>query len=309
MRNKKWLWTLIVIALIVLFDMVTASRSKQTKLLSTDAVTTATPLTHSTVAVVRSDNTLLTYPVSPVESLTYEQVKDMVWTAIELAPTKTGPLPSIISEGSWVVVKPNMVYIKPQADYSLGDITDPRVTKAVLEYLAEKTQADRITLAMGGSWRGLDGPPDPRDGGAILQSGVQVDGWTVIWGEDYPGFEGSFQDVLDELSSKYPQKIFDKGDFNYDVYPSIEEATKVPVPVSNDIGGWSVDSYYVSNMILNCDVLISVAAMKVHDIPGVSLSHKNYMGTASRMMYATYSWWLAKLHAQPGGPDAVIPDL
>jgi len=311
MGKKKLLWILALgaVPMLILFDIVTASRLKVARTLATDAVTIATPLENSAVAVVRSDNSLLASPVASIEPLDYEKVKDMVWTAIELAPTKTGLLPSIIPEKSWVVVKPNMVFIKPQSDYSLGDITDPRVTQAVLEYLAEKTQAGRITLAMGGSWRGLDGQPDSRDTGPIMQDGVQVDGFTCTWEDDYPGFEGSFQDVLDELAAQYPEKVFDKKNFNYDVFPSIEEARKVAVPVVNGIGGWSVDEYYVSNMILNCDVFISVPAIKVHNIPGVSLAHKNYMGTASRVMYGASGWWLGDLHSQPGGPDAVFSDL
>jgi hypothetical protein len=208
-----------------------------------------------------------------------------------------------------VVVKPNMVYIKPQQDYSVGDIADPRVTRAVLEYLAENTMARRVTLAMGDSWRGLDGPPKANDGGPLYQKGVQVDGWTATWEGDYPGFDGSLQEVLDELAARFPAKAFDKTNFNYDLYPNAQEPQQVPVPVANGIGGWSADSYYVSNTILNCDVLISVAAMKVHDAAGVSLAHKNYFGTASRLVYATSGWWNAKLHSQPGGPDAVIADL
>lgn len=311
MLRKKWLLTLILtgVPVLVVFDLVTASRSRVASPLATDSITAATPLTHSAVAVVRSDHETLSDPVAPTEPLSYERVREMVWTAIEKAPAKTGLLPSIIQPGDWVVVKPNMVYIKPQYEYSIGDITDPRLTRAVLEYLAEETAAGRITLAMGGSWRGLSGPDDRRDTGPIMQDGVQVDGWTCTWGEDYPGFTGSLADVLDALSQAHPDKVFDRGDFNYDVFPSLENPQKVPVPESNGIGGWSTESYYVSNMILNCDVLVDVPAMKVHDIPGVSLAHKNYMGTASRMMYGVGGWWLGDLHSQPGGPDAVFSDL
>ncbi|MBT4501884.1 MAG: DUF362 domain-containing protein [Gemmatimonadetes bacterium] len=311
MRVKKSLWalTLIAVSTLVMFDLVTASRPKAAKRLATDAVTMATPLVNSTVGVVRSDNAMLTTPVPATDPLDYEKIKEMVWTAIELAPTKEGLLPAIIPEGGWVVVKPNMVSMKTQGWYSLGDITDPRVTQAVLEYLAEKSHAGRITLAMGGSWRGLHGDPHPKDSGAEKQNGVQVDGFTCTWGDDYPSFEGSFQDVVDDLATRYPDKRFDTDNFNYDVFPDIEGAKKVPVPMVNGIGGWSTDDYYVSNMILNCDTFISVPALKVHNIPGISLAHKNYMGTASRVMYGVSGWWLGDLHSQPGGPDAVFSDL
>lgn len=295
---------------LVAFDLVMAGRLEVQQDLPPDATSLATPLVNSTVGVVRSDNDLLSAPTGPDQPLTYEQVKEMVWTAIELAPAKTGPLPSLILEGRWVVVKPNMVYIPPQTrDYSLGDITDPRVTRAVLEYLAEFTHAGRITLATGGSYRGVGAPGLRNDGGPVLQDGVPVDAFTVSFGDQYPGFEGTFRDLLDDLAARYPDKVFDTVDFNYDVYPSTENAIKVPVPIYNDIQGFSENEYYVSNAILNADVFISVPTMKVHDIPGVSLSHKNYVGTASRVMNATSGWWMAKLHSQRGGMDMVITDL
>jgi len=311
MRKRRKLWVLVALTLLISFDVIIANRLKTTGTLKVDAVTLATPVTHSTVGVIRSDNSLLRDPVSPTEPLDYERIKGMVWTAIELAPTKTGPLPSIIPENSWVVVKPNMVFLKPQGGYCLGDITDPRVTRAVLEYLAEHTQARRITLAMGGSWQAIDS--NITEGlnftGIVSQNGGRVDGWTATWGDDYPGFAGSFQDLLDALSAAHPEKIFDKGDFNYDVYPNAENPQKVPVPVVDGIGGWSVDSYYVSNMILDCDVLISVPTMKPHDEAGVTLAHKNYVGTASRLMYNRGNWWNAGIHTGTRGVDGAIVDL
>ena len=309
-RKQRWGLGVLVAGSLLAFDLVTASRLQLQQELPPDAETMATPLTNATVSVVRSDFDRLIEPAPPTAFLSYDQVKDMVWQAIELAPTKLGPLPAIIPSGSWVLVKPNMVFIPPQrGNYSLGDITDPRVTQAVLEYLAEFSQARRITLAMGGSWKGVDSPDYGHDGGLELQDGVPVDGFTTRFGDDYPGFEGSFRDVLDDLAARYPDKIFDTVDFNYDLYPSLEEPAKVPVPVYNGIGGFSADEYYVSNALLNADIVISVPTMKVHNIPGVSLSHKNYIGTVSRVVNGTGGWWNARIHSQPGGPDMVIADL
>ncbi|MFC1525215.1 DUF362 domain-containing protein [Candidatus Latescibacterota bacterium] len=300
----------VAIGALVAYDLVKAAHLEVRQDVPPDVTTLATPLVNSTVSVVRSDYVQLAAPAAPDQPLTSAQIKEMVWTAIELAPTKTGPLPSIIAAGRWVVVKPNMVYIPPQSrDYSLGDITDPRVVRAVLEYLAEFTVAGRITLAMGGSWKGVGSPDLSYDGGDVKQGGVVVDGFTVSFGDDYPGFVGSYRDVLDSLAGQYPDKVFDTVDFNYDIYPSIEEATRVPVPIYNGIQGFSADEYFVSNTILNADVFISVPTMKVHDIPGVSLSHKNYVGTQSRVVNGTSGWWNSRLHSQPGGMDQVIADL
>ena len=311
MHKKIWAFGFALIALLILFDVVAARRMKSLKTLKVDAISLATPVDHSTVGVIRSDNILLADPVAPDAELNYERVKDMVWTAIEMAPTESGPLPSIVPENSWVVVKPNMVFLKPQNGYDQGDITDPRVTKAVLEYLAEFTQARRITLAMGGSWQGIDNEviKGLNWEGVVTQDGVRVDGWTSHFGDDYPGFTGTFQDLLDDLGTRYPDKTFDSGNFNFDIYPNAEEPEKVTVPVSNGIGGWSSDSYYVSNMILDCDVLITVPTMKPHNEARLTLGHKNYVGTASRLMYNRGNWWNAGLHNNPRGVDGSLVDL
>ncbi len=228
-----------------------------------------------------------------------------------MAPITSGPLPSIVPDGSWVVVKPNMVFLRPQTGYCQGDITDPRVTRAVLEYVAEFTQARRITLAMGGSWQAAD--QEFTTGlnftGIVSQDDVRVDGWTSHFGDDYPGFTGTFQDLLDDLGTRHPDKTFDRGNFNYDLYPSIDDPQLVPVPVSNGIGGWSNDSYYVSNMVLNSDVFITVPTMKPHNEARLTLGHKNYVGTASRLMYNRGNWWNAGLHNNPRGVDGSLVDL
>ena len=313
-RKRRRTFFLTLVALLSLFDVIVANRMKSLKTLKTlkvDAVTLATPVDHSTVGVIRSDNALLKDPVAPDAQLGYEQVKEMVWTAIEMAPTPSGPLPLIIPENSWVVVKPNMAFLKPQGSYCQGVITDPRVTRAVLEYLAEFTQARRITLAMGGGWQGAD--REFTEGlnwtGIVSQDGVRVDGWTSHFGDDYPGFTGTFQDLLDDLGTRYPDKTFDRGNFNYDLYPDADDPKTVPVPVANGIGGWSWDSYYVSNMILDCDVFITVPTMKPHNEARLTLGHKNYVGTASRLMYNRGNWWNAGLHHNPRGIDGAIVDL
>ncbi|MBT3342834.1 MAG: DUF362 domain-containing protein [Gemmatimonadetes bacterium] len=306
----RWPILLVVVGSLIGYDLVTANRASPWQDSPVDAVSLATPLENSTVSLLRSDSERLSDPAPADAELTYLQIREMVWLAIEMAPTRTGPLPSIIEPGDWVVVKPNMVFIPPQSgNYSLGDITDPRVTQAVLEYLARFSAAGRITLAMGGSWKGLSGPDFSNDGGFERQNGVNVDGFTTTFGDNYPGFEGSFTDVIDSLAIAHPDMRFDTADFNYDLFPTLEDRRMIPVPESNGIAGFAADEYYVGEALVNADIFISVPTMKVHDIPGVSLSLKNYVGTQSRVVNGTGGWWNAKLHGLPGGIDMVITDL
>ncbi len=310
LKLNRWSVLAVAVGLLICYDLSMANRAATWQDSPVDAVSLATPLENSAVSLLRSDSPQLTQPVAPDAEMTYAQIREMVFLAINLAPTKTGLLPSIVSPGDWVVIKPNMVYIPPQRrDYSLGDITDPRVTQAVLEYVAENTSAGRITVAMGGSWKGLGAASIRGDGGDVMQDGVAVDGFTVTFGEDYPGFEGSFTTLLDSLAIAHPDKKFDTADFNYDLFPNLEERRAVPVPVSNGIGGFSADEYFVGNALVNSDIFISVPTMKVHDIPGVSLSLKNYVGTQSRVVNAQGGWWNAKIHSLPGGVDMAIADL
>ena len=124
------------------------------------------------VGFVRSNHSRLARPASLEDPLDYERVRDMVWKAIEYAPTRTGRLEAKIPPGSWVVIKPNIVFLRPQPSYAPGDITDMRVTKAVVEYVARKSRARRITVAEGGSYRR---PSDPLTDSAVIQDGRRVD--------------------------------------------------------------------------------------------------------------------------------------
>src|SRR5262245_7571813 len=103
------------------------------------------------IGLIRSSNGALARPTSTGDPLDYEQVRDMVFQAIGHA----GGMSERVAPGSWVVLKPNMVFLRSQSGYRPGDITDLRVVQAVLEYLARYTMAGRITIAEGGSYRGL----------------------------------------------------------------------------------------------------------------------------------------------------------
>ncbi len=249
------------------------------------------------VGLVQSTHKRLRKPVSPEDPLDYQLVRDMVWQAIDYGKPRAGSLEAKIKPGSWVVIKPNIVYLSNQQSWRSGDITDRRVTRAVLEYVASKTKAGRITIAEGGSYRSLT---DPINDNIVTQNGIRRDAATYDWGtEEWPGVGGSYADWLKEFSSSYPGKKFDWADLSYDVVRDQSgKPVKLPVPVLNGVASFSnTKEYYVTNAIRNCDFLISVPVMKVHENCGVTACFKNYVGTAPRCMYGRPGqFWNGDLH-------------
>ena len=265
------------------------------------------------VGLVQSTHKRLPRPVSAEHPLDYEIVRDMVWRAIEYGRPRAGSLEAKIKPGSWVVIKPNIVYLKPQRSYRSGDVTDQRVTRAVLEYVAKRSKAARITIAEGGSYRSLT---DPVKGDVITQNGARVDASTYDWGtEEFPGVGGAMAAMFKEFGAAYPGKRFDYVDLSYDVVrdPS-GKPLRIEVPRLNGVGAFGARSdYYVTNAIRNCDFLIDVPVMKVHENCGVTACFKNYVGTGPRCVYATPGiFWNADLHSQysvDARIDTFIADL
>ena len=82
------------------------------------------------IGLVQSTHPKLAQPASPEDPLDYAKVRDMVWKAIEYARPRAGSLEAKIPAGAWVVVKPNLCFLRPQGGYAPGDITDLRALKA-----------------------------------------------------------------------------------------------------------------------------------------------------------------------------------
>src|SRR5512144_694149 len=153
------------------------------------------------VACIHSTNRKLQRPSSPEDLLDYERVRDMVWTAIRLATPRAGSLEAKIRPGSWVVVKPNIVGLRGREFYRAGDITDFRVTRAVVEYVARFSRAGRITVAEGGSYRGLS---DRAKDNVVYQGDTRRDATSFDWGtEEFPGFGGSLHDMLAAFQKEF----------------------------------------------------------------------------------------------------------
>ncbi len=266
------------------------------------------------VGFVRSNHPKLARPSSLEDPLDYERVRDMVWKAIEYAPTRAGRLEQKIPRGSWVVIKPNIVFLRPQPSYAPGDITDMRVTQAVLEYVARFSQARRITIAEGGSYRR---PSDPLTDSAVIQNGRRVDALSFDWGtEEFPGWGGTLGGMLKEFAGAFPDKQFDYVDLAYDaVRDASGNFLRIEVPKTpRGVGGFGARTdYYITNTIRNCDFLISVPVLKIHEGSGITCCFKNYVGTAPREAYgAPRRWWNVHLHEEhslEGRIDSFICDL
>ena len=211
----------------------------------------------------------------------------MVWQAIEYGRPRAGSLEAKIKPGSWVVIKPNIVALRPLGFYRTSDITDMRVTKAVLEYVAGKSKAARVTVAEGGSYRNLY---DPEPGAVVFQNGRRVNAVTFDWGDkEWNGFTGSLGGMLEEVGARFPNKKIDYVDLAYDaVRDASGNLRRIEVPRSpNGVGAFSDrPDYYVANTVLNCDFLITVPVLKVHEMCGITCCLKNYVGTAPRIAYA-----------------------
>ncbi len=286
-------------------------------LLSAAAAATlrAAPPGEARLGLVHSAHKRLRKPLPTEDPLDYERVRDMVWQAIEYGRPRAGSLEAKIPAGSWVVVKPNVVSLRPRNGYRTGDITDMRVTQAVAEYVAARSKAARITVAEGGSYRR---PGDPTNNDRTLQNGEHVDLRNFDWGPDeFPGWNGSLNGMLASLAGRFPKKKFDYIDLAYDaVRDASGQFRRIEVPrTAKGVGGFGERTdYVVTNTIRKCDFLISVPVMKVHNVSGITACFKNYVGTAPREFYAPpgghfSNTYLHRDHSLEGRIDSFICDL
>jgi uncharacterized protein (DUF362 family) len=266
------------------------------------------------IGLVQSTHSKLARAASPEDPLDYPKVRDMVWKAIEYGAPRAGSLESKIRPGSWVVVKPNFCFLPPQPDYTAGDATDIRVLQAVVEYVARKSRAARVTVAEGGSYRGLRDPATLME---VKQNGVRVDLPGFEWGErEFPGWGGTIGGMLRDLGTRFPDKKIDYVDLSYDAIRDATGAFRyVDVrQTARGVGAFAARSdYCITNTIRNCDFLIDVPVMKVHSDCGVTACMKNYVGTAPREAYAPeYRFSNRLLHDHytvEGRVDGFVTDL
>ena len=266
------------------------------------------------LGLVRSNHKRLARPAPLEDTLSYEQVRDMVFQAIDYGSPDAGSLAQKIKPGAWVVVKPNIVFLRPHPSYAPGDITDLRVTRSVLEYVATRSGAARVTIAEGGTYRR---PADQAEDNVVTQSGQRVDAYTFDWGHrEFPGFSGSVGSIIREFAARHTDKKFDYVDLSYDALRDAGgQFKRIQVPrASNGVGAFGARSdYFVTNTITSCDFLITVPVMKVHLQCGITACLKNYVGTAPREAYSTpgvfHNALLHSQHSAGGRIDPFIVDL
>ena len=164
-------------------------------------------------ALVQSTHKGLAQPLSPEHPLDYARVREMVWKAIEYGRPRAGSLEAKIRPGSWVVVKPNIGQAPGGRYYRSGDVTDLRVMRAVLEYVARKSRAGRITIAEGGNYRR---PDDPAADNVIEAGGRRIHMIDADWGAEFPGLGGTIAGLIEELRREFPGRRFDFVDLSYD---------------------------------------------------------------------------------------------
>jgi hypothetical protein len=224
------------------------------------------------------------------------QIDAMLRKAISLGTTRRGGLTALVAPDDWVVIKPRIetcYELGPGGDtnsayhpYIRGSVTDLRVVRSLLEFLAEHKCGARFTIAEGsGEWQ-------PRE-----RSKAAADGWTTEWGGEFGGL--SYDKMIRELSQKYPKLAFERVDLNF------EESSALPLHGRAVARNNSEGAYFVPKTIQQCDRIISVAPLATGDRTGISLSVANYWGIAPGARYGFPKAGLLKL----GEPEEVVVDL
>lgn len=204
----------------------------------------------------------------PVDAeLTQPQIDAMVRKAIDLAGSlEGGGLKGIIEPEDWVVIKTHIPTYHGLDSYLPGAVTDLRVVRSLLAYLAEAKLGMRFSI--------VEGPEGwlPRD-----RSQSKTDGWNTDWGGAFGGL--SYEGLVKDLSGRFSHAKFEIVDLNSD------QTNPTPAPAGASASKNSDGAYHVPQTIQQCDKIISVAPLKTHAAMGVSLTIGNYLGIAPGSKY------------------------
>jgi hypothetical protein len=225
-----------------------------------------------------------------------EFVDAWVRKAIELGSPRATDLSKIVGPEDWVVIKtdisscyglgPSVQDGGAHQPYMAGSVTDLRVVRAVIGYLAENKCGARITIAEGSQqWLPMEKSKSP------------VDGWSTEWGGAFGGL--SYRKMVDEFARKHPGIRFDIADLNF------ADTLELPVPGSALAKQNPAGVYTIGKVIQQCDKLISIAPLKTDSRTGVALTFNNFLGIAPGAKYGFPKNGLLKL----GSPEEVMVDL
>ncbi len=257
----------------------------------------------ATVSISCSACSPLAQPAPRDATLSYEQVDAIVKRALRLDNSERS-LARVVEPGDWVAIKVNIVTVplvvknrkltsfwdKGVAHW--GQATDLRVVKSLVDYLVnEEGDARRLTIVEGGAeWSGV--------GQVGAATGQTEDGWSIHWA----AFDSlSYRDIVSQYNGMNGVQV-EIVDLNYDDWVGtggVRAGEPLPVPDPNQTGiTWyqRPEGYYVSKTLLEVDKLVNVAAMKTHNTPGITLLHKQYVGTYMQRAYGERSNSKAGLH-------------
>ncbi len=189
---------------------------------------------------------------------TQQEIDAMVARAVELA----GGLESVVSSGDHVVLKPNLVQ-SMGVDGREGVVTDPRVCWAVAK-LAQAAGASRVTIAEG--------------------TAVGTTGRNCTWeAMTNAGYDANSDQLFDFDPTIDLFDLNDSGGLH-----QTDPAYVTEVTLNN---GVLRSSWYIPNILLECDVLISVPTFKNHWNGTVTLAMKNRVGTVPNDIYHEDDSW------------------
>ncbi|MFC1693349.1 DUF362 domain-containing protein [Candidatus Latescibacterota bacterium] len=254
------------------------------------------------VTIAASNESELRNPAPLDVELTYEQIRDITWLALD-RDTSSRSLLNIVKKDSWVVIKTNIVrivWLSKEGYYgrpglapnfereqdALALVTDLRVIKAVTEYLIEKIAPRRITIA--------EGPAEWYDAKGKIKPGNYVDGWNY----EFKGFDNlSYTKIVDQLNGKN-NSVVDIVDLNEDegVYVTDFDPYKTGIGAlqftpPGDRDGTSDKEptrrkgVFMPRTVLEKDILITVPVIKTHGSVGTTLFMKNFIGCVHSTSY------------------------
>jgi uncharacterized protein (DUF362 family) len=254
------------------------------------------------VTIAASNESALRNPAPLDVELTYDQIRDIVWLALN-RDTSSRSLLKIVKKKSWVVLKTNIVrvvWLSPEGYYGrpglapdferdedgLALVTDLRVIKAIAEYLIEKIAPRRISIA--------EGPAEWYNSQGKIKPGNYIDGWHY----EFKGFDNlSYVKIVKELNGKN-NSIVDIVDLNedegvyvtdFDPYKSGIGALQFTPPGDRDGTSDKVPTrrkgVFMPKTVLEKDILITVPVMKTHGSVGTTLYMKNFIGCVHSTSY------------------------
>jgi uncharacterized protein (DUF362 family) len=181
-----------------------------------------------------------------------------VEAAVRQAVSQAGGLAGVIEPGDVVVVKVNLVMDAPA---NSGMVTDPAVARAVVR-LAREAGAGQVIIVEGtAQYREGDANRDRFcTSAAFRTAGYDADG-----------------DMVDDATGAPLVDLNDSGGTDA---ADPAKVTQVVVPT-----GLIRKEYWLPNVVLNADVLISVPVLKNHYLAGVTLGMKNLIGLLPADLY------------------------